>query len=287
MNPRMWEHPATRRNVERLRADGARFIGPASGEMACGEEGEGRMAEPEEIAARVEELLRGENDGRERPLAGRHVLITAGPTVEPIDPVRVLANRSSGRMGYALAEAARDLGAEVTLVSGPVALAPPAGVRLVAVETARQMLDAVRAALPADMAVFAAAVADWRAKNASAAKMKKNASGPPVLELEENPDILATIAAAPERPPLLVGFAAETENVLENARAKLTRKGADVIVANDVSPETGILGGEETELHLVLPDGVEHLPRQSKHDAARALMRRLAALLREKTAGRA
>jgi len=199
------------------------------------------MAEPEDIAARIEELLAegaAPSAGADRPLAGKHVLITAGPTVEPIDPVRVLANRSSGRMGYALAGAARDLGAEVTLISGPVALAPPAGVRIVRVETAREMLDAVRGALPADMAVFAAAVADWRVKNASTAKMKKGESGPPVLELEENPDILATIASDERRPPLLVGFAAETENVLENARAKLERKGADVIVANGSRPRS-------------------------------------------------
>ena len=286
MNPRMWEHPATRRNVAQLRADGASFIGPASGEMACGEEGEGRMAEPEDIVARIEEMLAGHGSADiGQPLAGKHVLITAGPTVEPIDPVRVLANRSSGRMGYALAEAARDLGADVTLVSGPVYLPAPAGVRLVRVETAREMLEAVRAALPADMAVFAAAVADWRVKNAANAKMKKGEDGPPVLELEENPDILATIAQSPDRPPLVAGFAAETESVVENARAKLQRKGADVIIANDVSPATGILGGEETELHIVLPDGHDHLPHQPKRQAAHALMHRFAALLRKKEAG--
>ena len=283
MNPRMWEHPATQRNVAQLRADGACFIGPASGEMACGEEGEGRMAEPEDIVARIEEMLAGHGTAEiERPLAGRHVLITAGPTVEPIDPVRVLANRSSGRMGYALAEAARDLGAEVTLISGPVNLAAPEGMRLVPVQTAREMLEGVRAALPADMAIFAAAVADWRVKNVANTKLKKGEGGPPVLELEENPDILATIARSSKRPPLVVGFAAETENVLENARAKLRRKGADAIIANDVSPATGILGGAETELHIVLPDGHDHLPRQPKRQAARALMHRLAALLRER-----
>ena len=296
MNPHMWRHPATRRNVAQLKADGVHVIGPATGAVACGEEGEGRMAEPADILARLRELLAAPGDAiqesssekspagepvADRPLAGRRVLITAGPTHEPIDPVRVLANRSSGRMGYALAEAARELGADVVLISGPVALAPPAGVNVRRVETAREMLHAVEAALaekPVDLAVFAAAVADWRVKNKSAAKMKKGGDGPPLLELEENPDILAMVARTRKnRPKLVVGFAAETENVLENARAKLRRKGADVMVANDVSPDSGILGGEETELVVITADGEEHhLPRQPKPAAARALLRLLA-----------
>ncbi len=282
MNPRMWAHPATRRNVERLAADGVRFIGPEAGEVACGEEGIGRMAAPEAIAACVEELLAGSADAAGRPLAGRRVLITGGPTLEPIDPVRVIANRSSGRMGQALAEAARDLGAEVTLVSGPTCLPPPAGVAVVAVETAREMLAAVERALPADMAIFAAAVADWRVDGAAESKIKKGAHGPPTLRLVENPDILATIARHEKRPALVAGFAAETDEVLENARAKLKRKGADVIIANDVSPDSGILGGEETELHLVWPESEEHLPRQSKPAAAQAVLHRLATVLRQR-----
>ena len=282
MNPRMWEHPATRRNVARLLADGVRIIDPQTGKMACGEEGVGRMAEPETIVARLEELLAALPATAARPLAGHHVLITSGPTLEPIDPVRVIANRSSGRMGHALAEAARDLGARVTLVSGPTCLPPPAGVDVVPVETARQMLEAVERALPADMAIFAAAVADWRVAEAANAKLKKTGDAAPTLTLVENPDILATIARHEKRPNLLVGFAAETHDLLENARAKLKRKGADVIIANDVSPNSGILGGEETELHLVWPDTVEHLPRQPKPTAARAVLERLAAALNDR-----
>ncbi len=275
MNPRMWTHPATRRNTAQLRADGVEIIGPESGEVACGEEGEGRMAEPAEILARVLALIQGRS--AELPLSGKRVLITAGPTHEPIDPVRVLANRSSGRMGYALAEAAREKGAEVVLVSGPVALSAPAGVDVRRVETAEEMLRAVRQALaeaPVDIGIFTAAVADWRVKNASASKIKKGPEGPPVLELEENPDILATIAQARAgRPKLVVGFAAETENIARNARAKLKRKGADIIVANDVSEKTGILGGDETELLVISRTGEEtRLPRQSKRAAARALL---------------
>ena len=281
MNPRMWAHPATRRNVAQLTQDGVRFIGPVAGEVACGEEGEGRMAEPEDILAAIEAML----NGGDTPLAGRRVLITAGPTQEPLDPVRHLANRSSGRTGLALAEAARDMGADVTLVLGPVALTPPAGVRLVRVETAQEMLKATRAALPADIAIFAAAVADWRPAEQAAHKLKKGKSDEMTLRLVKNPDILATIAGLrDQRPKLVVGFAAETENVRENARAKLKAKGADVIVANDVSPASGILGGEETELLLILPDGEEHLPRQPKKSAARQLMRRLAEML-EKSQG--
>ncbi len=284
MNPHMWAHPATQANVEILRQRGAHFIGPDAGEVACGEEGEGRMATPEAIAEQAWRLLEETATvaaDEAALLRGRHVLITAGPTHEPIDPVRVLANRSSGRTGFALAEAARALGADVTLISGPVALPDPPGVRTIRVQTAREMLDAVRNALPADMAIFTAAVADWRVKDASPRKLKKGDNGPPLLALEENPDILATIAALPEgeRPALVVGFAAETESVADNARAKLKRKRADVIVANDVSPETGILGGAETELLVITPSGETTLPRQPKPAAARALLRHLGHML--------
>ncbi len=286
MNPHMWAHAATCANVELLRRRGAHFIGPEQGEVACGEHGEGRMAEPQDIATRVQEMLAmGHVAGADGPLAGQRVLITAGPTHEPIDPVRVLANRSSGRMGYALAQAARKMGAEVVLVSGPVALAAPEGVSLVRVETAQEMLQAVMQALPVDMAVFTAAVADWRVRFPAAQKLKKGAEGPPVLELEENPDILATVAALPgeQRPRLVVGFAAETQAVEEHARAKLARKGADVMVANDVSPRTGILGGTETELLILAADGqAQRLERASKEVNARRLMQHLAAMLAER-----
>ncbi len=278
MNPTMWAHPATRRNVARLEADGVRFVGPGTGLMAeRGESGLGRMSEPLEIVAAVEALLRPANTSG--PLAGRRVLVTSGPTHEPIDPVRVLANRSSGRQGHAIAAAAAQAGAEVTLVSGPVAIPDPAGVTVVRVETAREMLNAVEAALPVDLAVFAAAVADWRVADGAAQKIKKGAGGPPALTLVENPDVLATVAHGLRRPALVVGFAAETENVVEHARAKLIRKRADMIVANDVSTGSGVMGGDDNRVHIVTADGVEDWPALSKAAVAERLVDRLAALL--------
>ncbi|MFD1703905.1 bifunctional phosphopantothenoylcysteine decarboxylase/phosphopantothenate--cysteine ligase CoaBC [Methylopila henanensis] len=277
MNPTMWAHPATRRNVAWLEAQGVSFVGPEVGLMAeRGESGLGRMSEPLAIVAAVEARLRPSSGA----LAGRRVLVTSGPTHEPIDPVRVLANRSSGRQGHAIAAAAARAGAEVTLVSGPVAIPDPAGVTVVHVESARQMLSAVEAALPADVAVFAAAVADWRVATDAAQKMKKGAGGPPALTLVENPDILATVARREEgRPTLVVGFAAETENVLDNARAKLARKGCDLIVANDVSHAGGVMGGGSNTVHLVTADGVESWTTMSKEAVAEALVARFAGRL--------
>ena len=278
MNPRMWEHPATKRNFDRLVADGVAVIGPNRGEMAeHGETGVGRMAEPLEIVAAVEALLAPHPKGL---LAGKHVLVTAGPTHEPIDPVRYIANRSSGKQGYAIAKAAADAGATVTLVSGPVTLADPPGVTVKRVESARDMLGAVEKALPADAAVFAAAVADWRVVEAGEQKIKKAAGGAPKLTLVENPDILATIAQRKTlRPKLVVGFAAETEHVIENARAKRERKGCDWIVANDVSPATGIMGGDRNTVHLITADGVESWPDEAKDDVATDLVARIAKAL--------
>jgi phosphopantothenoylcysteine decarboxylase / phosphopantothenate---cysteine ligase len=275
MNPHMWTAKATQRNLARLRADSVQFIGPNAGEMAeRGEAGLGRMAEPLEIAAAADAMLRSEG-----LLAGKRVLVTSGPTSEPLDPVRVLANRSSGKQGHAIAAAAAAAGADVTLVSGPVNLPDPPGASVVHVETARAMLAAVEKALPADIAVFAAAVADWRPQQASQSKIKKQGR-PPTIELVENPDILATIAhRKSRRPPLVVGFAAETDNVIANAKAKLARKGCDWIVANDVSPATGIMGGDSNTVHLVTADAVEDWPPQSKEDVARALVARIAATL--------
>lgn len=277
MNPRMWQHPATRRNMALLEADGVAVVGPNEGAMAeRGEFGPGRMAEPLEIVAAIERLL----GGRDLPLAGRHVLVTSGPTHEPIDPVRYIANRSSGRQGHAIAAAAAAAGARVTLVSGPVSIAPPAGVTTVAVETAREMLAAVEAALPADAAVFAAAVADWRTAGEATQKMKKTGKGVPQLALVENPDILATIAQRTEgRPQLVVGFAAETANVVEHARQKRLRKGCDWIVANDVRPGTGVMGGRHNTVHLVTAEGVEDWPTMDKDEVARRLVARIAAAL--------
>jgi phosphopantothenoylcysteine decarboxylase/phosphopantothenate--cysteine ligase len=270
MNVRMWEHPATQRNLATLKADGVTFVGPDAGEMACGEYGPGRMAEPEAIMAAITAAL---TDG---PLKGRHVLVTSGPTHEPIDPVRYIANRSSGAQGTALAAALRDLGAKVTFVTGPASVPPPDGVQVVRVETAREMLQAVTAALPADAAVMAAAVADWRVANAGAQKMKKDASGrAPALEFAENPDILATVAKGALRPRLVVGFAAETEHVVDHATAKRARKGCDWIVANDVSPETGIMGGTENAVVLISEAGSETWPRMGKDQVARALAQRI------------
>lgn len=275
MNVRMWDNKATQRNLAQLLADGVRFVGPNEGDMACGEYGPGRMAEPLEIVAAIEAAL------SVGPLAGKHVLVTSGPTHEPIDPVRYIANRSSGAQGTALAAALRDLGARVTFVTGPASVPPPAGVQVVNVETARQMLAAVEAALPADAAVFAAAVADWRVANAGAQKMKKDGSGrAPALEFAENPDILAGISQRVEgRPALVVGFAAETETVVAHATAKRLRKGCDWIVANDVSPETGIMGGSENAITLISDAGAEAWPRMAKDEVARALAARIAAAL--------
>ncbi len=274
MNVRMWQHPATQRNLAMLLADGVRLVGPDQGEMACGEFGPGRMAEPEAILAAIEAAL---SDG---PLKGRHVLVTSGPTHEPIDPVRYIANRSSGAQGTAIAAALRDLGAEVTFVSGPASVPPPAGVRVVRVETAQQMLAAVQAALPADAAVMAAAVADWRVANQGAQKMKKDGSGrAPALEFAENPDILATVSKAAARPRLVVGFAAETEHVVDHATAKRARKGCDWIVANDVSPQTGIMGGSENAVVLISDAGAESWPRMGKDQVAKKLALRIAEAL--------
>ncbi|WP_417719353.1 bifunctional phosphopantothenoylcysteine decarboxylase/phosphopantothenate--cysteine ligase CoaBC [Salipiger sp.] len=271
MNVRMWEHAATRRNLATLTGDGVRVVGPASGDMACGEFGPGRMVEPGEIVAAVESALSG------GPLTGRRVLVTSGPTHEPIDPVRYIANRSSGAQGTAIAAALRDLGAEVVFVTGPAEVARPAGVEVVEVETAREMRAAALAALPADAAVFAAAVADWRVVSESGSKIKKVAGALPVLEFTENPDILAEISALTEgRPGLVVGFAAETDDVVAHATAKRARKGCDWIVANDVSPATGIMGGTENAVVLITGDGAEHWPRAAKSDVAARLAARIA-----------
>jgi phosphopantothenoylcysteine decarboxylase/phosphopantothenate--cysteine ligase len=284
MNPRMWQHPATRRNLRQLAADGVHFIGPNSGEMAeRGEAGPGRMSEPTEIAEAVDRLLAGGTARAlaEGPLSGRHVLVTSGPTHEPIDPVRYIANRSSGKQGHAIATAAAALGARVTLVSGPVALPDPEGVTTIAVTTAAQMLEAVRAALPADVAVFAAAVADWRVAMAPDQKLKKaQGTAPAPLVLTENPDILKTIAVpGPKRPALVIGFAAETENVVAHAQKKRKDKGADWIVANDVSPATGTFGGDRNTVHLVTAEEVENWPTQSKDEVARRIVLRAAHFL--------
>jgi phosphopantothenoylcysteine decarboxylase / phosphopantothenate---cysteine ligase len=274
MNVRMWQHPATRRNVTTLRADGIHFVGPDEGEMACGEFGPGRMAEPEAIVSAIARLLSEKQKG---PLTGRHVLITSGPTHEPLDPVRYIANRSSGKQGHALARAALALGARVTLVSGPVNLPNIEGVNAVKVETAQEMLDAVLDALPADIALCAAAVADWRASAEAAQKLKKERGADVSLSLAQNPDILATIAIpGPQRPELVIGFAAETENVVDHARAKRRAKGADWIVANDVSAGTGIMGGDRTQVHLVTGAGVEDWPAMSKDEMAARLLARAA-----------
>jgi len=281
MNPAMWANKATQRNLKQLIADGVAAVGPNEGEMAeASEYGKGRMAEPLEIAAIVERLLAD----APRPLAGRRFLITSGPTHEPIDPVRYIANRSSGKQGHAIAAAAAAAGAKVTLVSGPVNLADPPGVNIVHVESACDMLGAVERALPVDVAIFAAAVADWRVANAGAQKIKKvPGQAVSALSLSENPDILSTIAhRKSQRPLLVIGFAAETENVAANARAKLVRKSCDWILANDVSPQTGIMGGDRNTIELVSADGVEPWPPQSKEDVATMLIARIAAALADK-----
>ena len=278
MNVRMWLHAATQANMALLARRGVHVVGPDEGAMACNEFGPGRMSEPPAVLAAIEALLAP----RDLPLAGRHVIVTSGPTHEPIDPVRYIANRSSGRQGHAIAGALASLGARVTLVSGPVTVPDPAGVAVVRVETAREMLDACVNALPADAAVFAAAVADWRVANASDGKIKKKAgAAAPTFELVPNPDILATIAAAgPRRPRVVVGFAAETSDLLANAGEKLVRKNADFIVANDVSPETGIMGGLENAVHLISASGVEEWPRLAKDAVARRLAARIVEALR-------
>jgi phosphopantothenoylcysteine decarboxylase / phosphopantothenate---cysteine ligase len=281
MNSRMWTNKATQRNLARLNADGVATVGPNAGEMAeSGEAGVGRMAEPLEIVAAVQALLAPQD----KPLLGKRIVITAGPTHEPIDPVRYIANRSSGKQGYAIARAAAAAGADVMLVSGPVTLPDPPGVKTVRVESAREMLHAVEAALPADVGIFAAAVADWRTADAGEQKLKKDGSGPPKLALVENPDILATVSRLKaKRPTLVVGFAAETEKVIEHAKAKLKRKGCDWIVANDVSAEGGAMGGDDNAIHLITASGVDSWPTQSKDDVAKTLVARLAPALKEKT----
>ena len=275
MNVRMWDHPATRANLAALAARGIHQVGPDEGVMACNEFGFGRLAEPPAIMTAITALLHGGT--RSLPLAGRHALVTAGPTHEPIDPVRYLANRSSGKQGYAIATALAQLGAEVTLVSGPVALAAPGGVCRVLVETASEMLAACEAALPADIAVLAAAVGDWRMEAISPGKLKKQpGSPPPALTLVANPDILATLSSpGPSRPKLVVGFAAETDDLIANATAKRLRKGCDWILANDVSPAGGIMGGDENQLHLISADGVEDWPRLGKQAVATRIAERI------------
>ncbi|WP_170772458.1 bifunctional phosphopantothenoylcysteine decarboxylase/phosphopantothenate--cysteine ligase CoaBC [Ruegeria lacuscaerulensis] len=271
MNVRMWDHPATQRNLTQLQADGVRFVGPNEGDMACGEYGPGRMSEPLEIVAAVEAHLGG------GPLQGKRILVTSGPTHEPIDPVRYIANRSSGAQGTAVARALAALGAEVVFVTGPADVAPPQGVQVVAVETAQQMSDAVDAALPVDAGVFAAAVADWRVASASDRKLKKTRDGLPALEFAENPDILKRVSHLETgRPALVVGFAAETDSVIEHATAKRARKGCDWIVANDVSPATGIMGGSENTVTLISDAGAEEWPRMSKDAVAERLARKIA-----------
>ena len=274
MNVRMWTHPATMRNLATLAGDGVRVVGPNEGDMACGEFGPGRMAEPLEIVAAIEAALA---DG---PLRGKHILVTSGPTHEPIDPVRYIANRSSGAQGTAIAQALAALGARVTFVTGPASVPSPPGVAVVPVETAQEMLAAVIAALPADAAIFAAAVADWRVENASDHKMKKTATGaPPALQFAENPDILAMVSKGSPRPRLVVGFAAETDDVIAYATQKLARKGCDWIIANDVRPETGIMGGTDNAVTLISANGPDPWPRMTKDAVARKLAERIAEAL--------
>ncbi|WP_417811748.1 bifunctional phosphopantothenoylcysteine decarboxylase/phosphopantothenate--cysteine ligase CoaBC [Thalassospira alkalitolerans] len=278
MNVEMWNHPATQANIATLESRGVMRIGPSAGDLACGEVGSGRLAEPVEIIAAVIDFLEGQPVGK--PLAGKKAVVTSGPTHEPIDPVRYIANRSSGKQGHAIAGALAAAGADVTLISGPVALPDPAGVNVVRIETAQQMLDAVQAALPADIAVCAAAVADWRVADEAGQKLKKDGSGRiPDLKLSENSDILATISkVGPNRPGLVIGFAAETENVIAHARAKRVRKGCDWILANDVAPGTGTFGGDENEICLISGENAasdEVWPRQDKAGVARALVQRI------------
>jgi phosphopantothenoylcysteine decarboxylase / phosphopantothenate---cysteine ligase len=275
MNPAMWHHAATSRNVETLKADGIHFVGPRDGEMAEAKEaGTGRMAEPLDILYAIEALLAPQA----KPLAGKTAIVTSGPTHEPIDPVRYIANRSSGKQGHAVAAALARLGASVTLVSGPVNIPDPAGIHTIHVETARDMLAAVEAALPADIGVFVAAVADWRVENAAIEKMKKSAGGSPTLTMAENPDILKTVGHHKLRPKIVVGFAAETQNVEHYGQAKLAKKGADLIVANDVSPETGTFGGDQNTVTILSHDAITPWPQLTKQQVAE----RLAALIAER-----
>jgi len=275
MNVRMWRHEATQANLAVLLERGVRIIGPDEGDMACGEFGPGRLVEPEEIAAVITAYF-----GDSSPLAGRRALVTSGPTHEPIDPVRYIANRSSGRQGHAIAAALARQGAETTLVSGPTNLPDPAGVDVVHIETAQQMLDACLSALPADVAICAAAVADWRIETAAKEKIKKTKGKLPTLNMAENPDVLATLSAAGnKRPQLVVGFAAETENIVANAQAKRESKGCDWLLANGVSPDSGTFGGADNTIHLISADGVEDWPRMSKEDVAERLAKRVVATL--------
>lgn len=276
MNVRMWTHAATRRNLETLKRDGVSIIGPNDGEMACGEFGPGRMAEPLEIVAAIEQKLQPGG----RPLAGKKVLITAGPTREAIDPVRYISNHSSGKQGYAIAEAAVALGAQTVLVSGPVNLAIPPGVAMMPVESAQQMLKTCEGELPCDIAIFTAAVADWRAASVAETKIKKNEGRIPSLAVTENPDVLQTIATRKHnRPAIAVGFAAETEKIVEHAREKLARKGCDMIVANDVSAAAGVFGSDRNKVHIVTAQGVESWPDMQKREVAERLMQKLSGLL--------
>jgi len=285
MNLRMWLHPATQRNVTQLAKDGMLSVGPADGAMACGEFGPGRMSEVLDIVVAIEAALTKDTliplGAKCGPLSGKRVVITSGPTHEPIDPVRYIANRSSGKQGHAIAQAAAKAGADVVLVSGPVAIPDPQGVKVLHVESAREMLAAVESALPADIFIGAAAVADWRVGTAVQEKLKKGASGPPSLGLVENPDILATVASQANRPQLVVGFAAETQMVIDHARAKLTRKKCDLIIANDVSPATGVMGGDANTVHLVSLQGVESWPILPKDEVAQRLVADLARRLKE------
>jgi phosphopantothenoylcysteine decarboxylase/phosphopantothenate--cysteine ligase len=286
MNVRMWLHPATRRNLDLLEEDGVLFVGPESGSMACGEFGPGRMTEPSAIVEAIEQALAAEMGsgaalqdppGDSGPLSGRHVIVTSGPTYEPIDPVRFLGNRSSGRQGHAIAQAAIGAGARVTLVTGPVGLADPAGAEVVHVGSARDMREAVQAALPADAFIAAAAVSDWRAENIASQKIKKSAKESATLRLVENPDILAEVAKKTTmRPAVVIGFAAETENVMANAMAKLRRKGCDLIVANSVAEGTSTFGGETNQVQVIDARGVESWPPMTKTEVAKGIVRRLA-----------
>jgi len=284
MNVRMWLHAATRRNVERAKLDGCFFIGPGEGSMACGDFGPGRMTEPLDILNAAANLMDRDLDkgsaAKSLPLEGKKVIVTSGPTHEPIDPVRFIANRSSGRQGHAIARAAAQAGADVVLVSGPVSIPPPVGVQLICVETAKEMLAAVQQSLPADVFIAAAAVADWRVERIEASKIKKDKNGLPVLKFIENPDILAEVAASGEaRPPVVVGFAAETDGLLANAQAKLTKKACDLIVANNVGVGSDVMGGLDNIVHIISRDKVESWPRLSKDLVAEKLVQHISLLL--------